>query len=295
MRNPCRSMRLSGKRLITLQRTLALDGFTLIKPLSQGRFGSCFVVSRGTSEDVLKVFNANDVKRRKEKLARESKLLKRIDHPAIPKLIQVIDRDGFYGLVMEKMPGHSLDDLITWDYAFNKNEIAAIISQLIAVLDFLERLEIFHRDIKTDNLLWTGQNLALIDFGSARLGSQRHRRFNPDFWGCGDVFLRLAANCVEISADTDDFSIAGIHLTTAERSVVKRLLYIENPYCDFQTLKEDFNTTWIKKSTDTELCSQPESGHNCPVSICETKNNEQILYHFKDRNNLRGEEQYFSE
>lgn len=252
-------MRLSGSRLRTLQGTLALDGFTLIKPLGQGRFGSCFLVSRGISDDVLKVFHPNDVKRRKKKLARENKMLKRIDHPAIPKLIQVIDRDGFYGLVMEKMPGHSLADLLDSDYPFKKNEIAAIISQLIAVLDFLERLEISHRDVKTDNLLWTGQSLALIDFGSASSGPRRHRRFNPDFWGCGDIFLRLAANCEEMTAGTDNFSIEEILLTAAERSVIKRLLYIENPYPCFDVAKRDFNQVWIENQATDNIIQNLDS------------------------------------
>jgi serine/threonine-protein kinase len=111
---------LSGNRLETLRRTLALDGFVLIKTLGQGRFGSCYLMSRDTKHYVLKIFNPNDVKRRKEKLARESKFLKKIDHPAIPKLNQLLDRDGFYGLVMEKMPGQSLEHLLEWDYIFNK-------------------------------------------------------------------------------------------------------------------------------------------------------------------------------
>ena len=89
-------MRLSGSRIRTLRGTLARDRFVLVKHLGQGRFGSCFLVSRESSDYVLKIFNPNDVKRRKEKLTRESKLLKRIAHPAIPKLIQILDRDRFY-------------------------------------------------------------------------------------------------------------------------------------------------------------------------------------------------------
>ena len=248
MKSPYQSMRLSGSRIRTLRGTLARDSFALVKPLAQGRFGSCYLVSRDAALYVLKIFNPNDVKRRKEKLTRESKFLKRIDHPAIPKLIQVLDRDGFYGLVMEQMPGPSLADLLEWDHSFSKTEITAIMAQLIAVMDYLARLNISHRDIKTDNILWTGEQLSLIDFGTTSGMSRFNSRFNPDCWGLGDVFLRLAANCDEMTASSNDFSIAQLDVNQAQRCVIQRLLYIEKPYRDFQALTEDFNHAWLKNT-----------------------------------------------
>jgi serine/threonine-protein kinase len=248
MKTPYPLTRLSGKRLRSLRGALALDGFVLVKPLGQGRFGSCLLVSRETSNYVLKVFNPNDVKRRKEKLTRESKLLKRIDHPAIPKLIQVLDRDGFYGLVMEQMPGQSLADLLEWDYAFSKTEITAIMTQLIAVMAYLAGLNISHRDIKTDNILWTGAQLSLIDFGTASGMSRFNSRFNPDFWGIGDVFLRLAANCDEMTNSSNDFSLAQLDVKPAQREFIQRLLCIDKPYQDFLSVTEDFNHAWLKKA-----------------------------------------------
>lgn len=248
MKSPYQLMRLSGSRIRTLRGTLALDGFALVKPLAQGRFGSCFLVSRDAVRYVLKIFNPNDVKRRKEKLTRESKLLKKIDHPAIPKLIQVFDRDGFYGLVMEQMPGQSLADLLEWDYAFSKTEITAIMAQLIAVMEYLAALNISHRDIKTDNMLWTGEQLSLIDFGTASGVLRLNSRFNPDCWGLGDVFLRLAANCDEMAASSNNFSLAQLNLKPAQREVIERLLYIKRPYRNSQAVTEDFNHAWLKNT-----------------------------------------------
>ncbi len=254
-------MRLSGSRLGTLRGALALNHFVLIKALGQGRFGSCYLLRRDESDYVLKIFNANDVKRRKEKLAREGRFLKTIDHPAIPKLIEVIDRDGFYGLVMEKMPGHSLADLLEWDHAFNKAEITTILAQIIVVMDYLSGLNISHRDIKTDNLLWTGQQLSLIDFGSASAKSRLNSRFNPDFWGLGDVFLRLASSCDDLISQANGLSIALLDLKKDQRGVIQRLLYIEKPYCDIRALTEDFKQAWLKKSDETSDCPQTKADH----------------------------------
>ncbi|WP_303870161.1 protein kinase family protein [Acetobacterium wieringae] len=237
-------MRLNGSRLTTLRGVLALNGFALVKPLGQGRFGCCYLISREDQDYVAKIFHSNDVKRRKTKLIWESKFLKTISHPAIPKLIQVIDQDGCFGLVMQKMPGQTLDDWLAWDYAFSKTEITNIFYQLIAVMDYLENLGISHRDIKVDNILWTGEQLSLIDFGSARKMVSFDTHFNPDFWGIGDVFMRLALNCDEITASPNHGGIEQFNLSEEERLVIKRLLYIEKPYQNFRVLRADIIQHW---------------------------------------------------
>lgn len=105
MKSPYLLTRSNGSRLTTLRGALALDGFALVKLLGQGRFGCSYLISREDQDYVAKIFHPNDVKRRKRKLNWEIKFLRTIDHSAIPKLIQVIDRDGCFGLVMQKMPG----------------------------------------------------------------------------------------------------------------------------------------------------------------------------------------------
>lgn len=240
MKTPYPSMKLSGRRESSLTGTLALDGFHLQGRLGQGRFGTCYTVSRDTRDYVLKIFNANDVKRRKDKLTREILWLKEIDHPAIPKLIQIVDRDGFYGLIMEKQPGNSLEELLDWDYNFLKTDIIAIMNQLIAVMCYLDAIMISHRDIKTSNILWTGRELFLIDFGSARKRPQWRTRFNLDFWGIGDVFMRLASGCQELTPDNNGFSVDDLNLNTMEKQLIKRLLYLDKPYTDFAELQKSF-------------------------------------------------------
>lgn len=245
MKNRYLSMKLNGRRYSALKGTLALDGFHLKDHLGQGRFGVCYTVSRDNTDYVFKIFNANDVKRRKEKLARESRWLKKIDHLAIPKLIQIVDRDGFYGLIMEKLAGNSLAELIEWDYDFKKAEIIAIMTQLIELLKNLNAIQISHGDIKASNILWTGSRLSLIDFGSARHISPFSCRFNLDFWEIGDVFMRLASVCHELTLSTNDFCINQLNLNDAEKSAIKRMLYIEQPYLDFNELQTSFVQSFL--------------------------------------------------
>ena len=245
MKTPYLSMKLSGRRYATLAGALALDGFQLKSRLGQGRFGECYTVSRNGNDDVLKIFNPNDVKRRKKKLARESGWLGEINHPAIPKLIKTIDRDGFYGLIMEKLPGNSLEELLDWDYDFGRVEMITIMTQLLEVLGYLASRKISHRDIKTSNILWTGRKLSLIDFGSARHIAPFNSRFNPDFWGTGDVFMRLASACPELSPNPNALGIDQLNLDAAEKYLIKRLLYLEKPYADFDEVQKCFTRIFL--------------------------------------------------
>ncbi|MBC3889796.1 protein kinase [Acetobacterium paludosum] len=224
----------------TIKGALSLFDYRLSDTLGSGRFGSCYLISQNDKVFVFKIFNSNDVKRFKYKLALEGKYLKSINHTAIPKLIRVIDTDGIYGLIMERMPGDSLEDLLKWGYLFTKKEIYAIIKQLMDVMEYLYSLKISHRDIKASNILWDHSKLSLIDFGSARDLSSLSCRFNPDFWGMGDVFMRLALSSQEMTFSHHDFYIDDLNLDSQEKIIFKRLLHIEQPYDNLQDLKRDF-------------------------------------------------------
>ncbi|MBC3797962.1 protein kinase family protein [Acetobacterium tundrae] len=224
----------------TIKGALSLFDYRLSDALGSGRFGSCYLISQYDKFFVFKIFNSNDVKRFKRKLVLEGKYLKSINHPAIPKLIRVIDTDGIYGLIMERMSGDSLEDLLNQGYPFSKKEIFLIIKQLIDVMEYLYSLKISHRDIKASNILWKNNKISLVDFGSARDLSILSCRFNPDFWGMGDVFMRLALSSQEMTFSHHDFYIDDLNLDSQEKIIVKRLLHIEQPYDNIQDLKRDF-------------------------------------------------------
>ncbi|KNZ40956.1 protein kinase domain-containing protein [Acetobacterium bakii] len=228
----------------TLKGVLSLYGYHFCDILGSGDFGTCYEISRNGEAYVLKVFKHNHVKRRKSKLFMEIDLLNKVNHPGIPKIFKVIDKDGVFGFIMEKMPGHTLSDLINWDYAFSKIEIVGIMSQLIQMIETLHAADISHRDIKTTNILFFHGTISLIDFGSAKIFHSQTRNGNPDFWGIGDVFMRLALIAPEISLNPQDVLIESLNLSPGEKTVIKRLLCIEGSYADIKTLIHDFEMTF---------------------------------------------------
>ncbi len=105
---------------------------------------------------------------RRELLAREFKLGRRMDHPNIVRFFS-LENDQVAGdcIVMEYVDGVSLAD-----YLKTKPSMAArkrVARQLLETMRHFHGLQIIHRDLKPDNILITrnGNNVKIIDFGLA--------------------------------------------------------------------------------------------------------------------------------
>lgn len=120
-----------------------------------------------------------------ELFRREARVLRQLDHPAIPRWIEdFVDGEGkqqaLY-IVQEFIDGPSLADELD-DHRYDANEVLDIIDEMAGVLDYLHNRSppVIHRDIKPDNVLRrvADGRLMLIDFGSVR-DCLKH----PDFGG----------------------------------------------------------------------------------------------------------------
>jgi protein kinase len=100
---------------------------------------------------------------------KEVKSLRKIKHDNVVKLFQLFrDSDHLY-LVFELLPDGSLLKTIR-DHSgpFSLSEIRSITSQIFEGLAYVHRQGFFHRDMKPENLLWSGNTLKICDFGLAR-------------------------------------------------------------------------------------------------------------------------------
>ncbi len=234
-----RLIKLNGNQ--TLRRLIYYLGYKSIIYIGSGRFSNCYEIENDQDTFVLKVFNSNDVKRRRCKLSREGRIIKILDDPCFPRLIQKVDKDGIYGIIMDKKPGQSLKQLTEeFDYPFSKSSIIHIIMLLIEKVVVLHNNGIIHNDIKTDNILFDGHEVYLVDFGSARGIGRNKLSVAVDFWGIGDVFLTLAFFSGELSYP-DCHSVEELNLTPKEKKVIKKLIHIEDSYPDVNDLLNDFN------------------------------------------------------
>ncbi|XP_029459457.1 hormonally up-regulated neu tumor-associated kinase isoform X2 [Rhinatrema bivittatum] len=99
-------------------------------------------------------------------LRREGQIQQMIRHPNIAQLLDILETENSYYLVMELCPGGNLMHKIYEKRCLEEHEARQYIKQLILAVEHLHRAGVVHRDLKIENLLLDADdNIKLIDFG----------------------------------------------------------------------------------------------------------------------------------
>jgi serine/threonine-protein kinase len=101
----------------------------------------------------------------------EATLLRSLNHPNMPKVVDVFTEGGKHYLVMEYVPGQTLGSMLEARHFQPLPEIDVVpwAVQLCDVLEYLHSQNIIFRDLKPDNIMLTPQGqIKLIDFGIVR-------------------------------------------------------------------------------------------------------------------------------
>ena len=115
----------------------------------------------------------------------ESEILRRINHPRIPGFVEAFSMPEAHYLVQEYVEGLPLNQLVHTGRRFNESEVKGIVYQLLIILNALHNPQhqhdaVIHRDLRLSNLMLSGDNLHLIDFGLARFTDCQQFFFYPD-------------------------------------------------------------------------------------------------------------------
>ncbi|RNC99812.1 serine/threonine protein kinase [Lysinibacillus halotolerans] len=101
----------------------------------------------------------------------EADMMKRLDHPALPRIVDIIQEKDVIYVVMDYIEGEPLSKLLENGNAQPQEQVIEWAKQLCNVLDYLHTCNppIIYRDMKPGNIMLKpdGQ-LKLIDFGIAR-------------------------------------------------------------------------------------------------------------------------------
>ena len=153
---------------------MTLNDFYFVKKLGQGKFGSVSLVHNNKNYYAIKAVSRFAAERQKiliKYFIEEKKVLLKIDHPFIMKLVRTFkDEDNVFYLT-EFINGKGLAKYLEkkpQDKFQNKTETQFYISFLFIILNYLNSKNIIHRDLKPDNIIIDNKGyLKLIDFGTA--------------------------------------------------------------------------------------------------------------------------------
>jgi serine/threonine protein kinase len=160
--------------------------YQIIRQLGQGGFGRTYLAEdkkKSHETCVLKEFapqvqQQQDLQKAKELFEREASVLKKLQHPQIPRFhasLQVnTGTKDFFFLVQDYVDGDNFDQLLeqrrSQGKVFSEEEVITLLHQILPVLSYIHSKDVVHRDISPDNLIWRrSDNLpVLIDFGGVK-------------------------------------------------------------------------------------------------------------------------------
>jgi len=107
-----------------------------------------------------------------EALETEIKILRQLSNPHIVQLKEVVTAKENTYIVMELLSGGELYNRIVEKGCYPEAEAADLFAQILLSIDYLHSLNIVHRDVKPENILFIStdsSDMKLIDFGYAGL------------------------------------------------------------------------------------------------------------------------------
>ncbi|XP_031437416.1 MAP/microtubule affinity-regulating kinase 3 isoform X5 [Clupea harengus] len=101
-----------------------------------------------------------------QKLFREVRIMKILNHPNIVKLFEVIETEKTLYLIMEYASGGEVFDYLVAHGRMKEKEARAKFRQIVSAVQYCHQKRIVHRDLKAENLLLDADmNIKIADFG----------------------------------------------------------------------------------------------------------------------------------
>ncbi|XP_015433048.1 PREDICTED: serine/threonine-protein kinase MARK2-like isoform X2 [Dufourea novaeangliae] len=143
--------------------------YKLLKTIGKGNFAKVKLAKHvPTGKEVaIKIIDKTQLNPNSlQKLFREVRIMKMLDHPNIVKLFQVIETEKTLYLVMEYASGGEVFDYLVLHGRMKEKEARAKFRQIVSAVQYCHQKKIIHRDLKAENLLLDSEmNIKIADFG----------------------------------------------------------------------------------------------------------------------------------
>ncbi|MBY0096705.1 serine/threonine protein kinase [Mesobacillus maritimus] len=236
------------------------DRYRAVKWLGTGGYGRSFLVEDLEQNElvVLKAlrFHKRMSSRGRKGFILETDMLRSLDNASLPKVHSIGEANGVPYFTMDYINGKTFEQLIFSEgKRYEKSEVFRIGIELLQIIGYIHNQGIVHRDIRIPNVMVENNHqLKLIDFGLARRigfsSGQQPRRvnnkmkdlsFQSDFYALGHFILFLLYSCYETEDRAKERSWEEeLQLPLFIRSVLRRLLQLDEPYERWQDIQGDF-------------------------------------------------------
>jgi serine/threonine-protein kinase len=149
-----------------------------------------------------------------DRFRREAQALATIEHPHAVRVFDFVVKPSPF-LVMEYVEGQSMDQALAEWGPLPFDEVCAIASQVLEVLEVVHQRGIVHRDLKPANLMLDARQpvqpfVKVVDFGVALLTGPTHARLTAEGQAVGtpDFMSPEQINAEPLDARSDLYSLA---------------------------------------------------------------------------------------
>lgn len=153
------------------------DKYEILKEIGKGGMSHVYLAmdkrlnKQWAVKEIRKVGNGKNDEIIVNSLLAEANLMKRLDHPALPRIVDIIDNGITIYVIMDYIEGESLDKILEHYGAQPEERVIDWGKQLCDALSYLhsQKPPIIYRDMKPANIMLKPEgNIKIIDFGIAR-------------------------------------------------------------------------------------------------------------------------------
>jgi eukaryotic-like serine/threonine-protein kinase len=179
---------------------IRIGDFILERQIGAGGVGAVWAARDSTngSAVALKILRPSDPSSAdvlRARLLREAHATRRIAHPAIVPVLDVLDHDDSPVLVMELLEGETLRQKLIRERKLSLPETSRLLAPIAEALSVAHAAGIVHRDLKPENIfLERGEQVRvrLLDFGVARFFEPPESSDQVPLTGLGTLIGTLA-------------------------------------------------------------------------------------------------------
>uniref|UniRef100_A0A673C499 non-specific serine/threonine protein kinase n=1 Tax=Sphaeramia orbicularis TaxID=375764 RepID=A0A673C499_9TELE len=146
-----------------------IGNYRLLKTIGKGNFAKVKLARHILTgrEVAIKIIDKTQLNPTSlQKLFREVRIMKTLNHPNIVQLFEVIETEKTLYLIMEYASGGEVFDYLVAHGRMKEKEARAKFRQIVSAVHYCHQKNIVHRDLKAENLLLDADsNIKIADFG----------------------------------------------------------------------------------------------------------------------------------